>query len=219
MGGRGSASGGQGAGEFGNITVTGSQSNVTAALQEILGEGATLNDVAELTGADPEGAEVTVKVENGALVVTVRTKDYTMSRSIRLEGWKLVIDNDSFYVKNPGKGLGARIFAQQVARARRKGVERIEVQAARSDTENGYYTWARLGYKLDVRRSLRAEAERAGFGNVTNTHELFSKKGGAAWWKEHGTTAFGSFDLSRNSTSSKILRAYSKERGIRVKGL
>jgi hypothetical protein len=136
---------------------------------------------------------------------------------------KLVMTNQGLYLNKKGKGIGTRIFAKQVKKSMELGVDKIATKAegnpkgTRAEKQhNGYYTWARLGYNLEIPHHVQQEAKQAGFGDVTNTHELFVQKGGPEWWRENGVTSHGEFDLTPGSHSLKMLHGYMKEKGISV---
>jgi hypothetical protein len=199
-------------------------------LSAIVGTEMRGDKILELTGA-PTGARVDV-VANPLTPKVVYLKithpDFVQERTIKREDGKLVLYNDSFEMKaNRGSGIGTRLFAAQAEGAARQGVDRIETFAAgvgkehptwsKKESYNGFYTWARLGYNIPIKEPVQKRAERAGFSGVKDTHDLFSRPGGAAWWKEHGEENKGVFDLRAGSTSMQVLEAYKKERGIRLR--
>jgi hypothetical protein len=131
----------------------------------------------------------------------------------------LAMINHFLDIQKSGRGKGVRIFAKQVKSAMELGITKIKTSASGSAEDehyNGYYTWAKLGYNLEIPNHLREQAKKSGFGDVTNTHELFSEPGGIQWWRENGHEAEGIFDLTPGSDSLKMLHGYMKAKGISV---
>ena len=151
---------------------------------------------------------------------------HAMRQLYRDADGRLVMHNDDFAIDNetwngspnPLKGQGARIFEEQVNSLQMAGVDRIETLAAgdASDpTYNGYYTWARFGYDGriidDVMDAMSSEMRQAMKGK-NNVQSLMALPGGKEFWKKHGSTFAGKFDLKEGSESLKIMRAYMEER-------
>jgi hypothetical protein len=120
---------------------------------------------------------------------------------------------NSYFKVNPGnrsKGVGAEIFFAQVEAAARAKFDSISVTAARSESMNGYYTWARFGYDSTVSEltpDLRNKVRRS-FPEASRVSDLMKTKAGRDWWKENGETWSGKFDLSKDSEGRKRLRNY-----------
>ncbi len=76
-------------------------------------------------------------------------------------------------------------------------------------------TWARLEIDGSIPAAVRARLplELSGCHSVL---DILEREGGAAWWREHGRTFSGIFDLRDGSRSIAVLQAYTKTRGIRV---
>lgn len=152
------------------------------------------------------GKEVRVFIDSNGIV---------MNRIINVkENW---IKNDLFTINNNSiyKGKGAEIFGNQVKEAQKAGFSKIKVNAAgnkNSSMFNGYYTWARLGYKPDYptyhldRIKDVTGRDYGTWGNMMKTSI------GRADWKEHGRAWNGSFDLKNNSYSDKTLKAYLEDK-------
>jgi hypothetical protein len=136
----------------------------------------------------------------------------------------LSAENDVYKLTSPktysGKGTGTRSFANQVQAYRKMGVQKIYTFAARASVMNGYYTWPRLGYNgvlpWDSQNKIPAEIKKQMAGKTVQ--DLFDVPGGAAWWKENGTSIKLTFDLSDGSRSMRVLEAYIKEREERDRG-
>jgi SPP1 gp7 family putative phage head morphogenesis protein len=145
-----------------------------------------------------------------AIVDRVPYTSLTLIRTARREAGEAVLHNDLFVVLPQGRGMGAQIFARQVAEARAQGIARFETDAAEGGGLVGYYTWARLGYDGQVQNaSLR---ERFGIQTV---QELMAKPGGREAWKAEGHSFGGTFDLTDRSTSMRVLEAYLEETAAR----
>lgn len=178
-------------------------------------------DLPGLVGAQP-GA--TVRVQNvyvasseyGETYVSVAVDhpDFEMRRSI----YKDRIVNDSIEVKSPGKGIGTKIFFDQVSIASAKGFKTISTSATKGHEVNGYYTWARLGYdaKIPGFRSGRFVDKEASevIPGATLISDLMKSEKGREWWKSQGVSFEGEFDLTPGSLSMKVLSEYVKQKGL-----
>ncbi len=108
------------------------------------------------------------------------------------------------------KGVGFRVLSDIVDAATDRDFSHIGLEAAREEANNpvnnmnGYYTWARLGFdgKVD------------GPNGKVKVSELMKTKSGREWWLENGDSFNGEFDLSVGSLSSRVLKAYRKEKGL-----
>ena len=101
-------------------------------------------------------------------------------------------------VAGTGRGVGIRVLAKAVVGYRRAGVGRIETFAARSAGQNGYYTWPRPGFELELSEDCRDEAILNGFVEVETTHYLFLKyedEKAAEFWYDHGHAGEAEFRL------------------------
>ncbi len=120
----------------------------------------------------------------------------------------LVMYNQSFNVNegSQGKGIGSKVFDQQIQHAKRLGVKRIETEAVRSDQSGwiGYKVWPMFGYDGDIPSDL---AENAPDG-ATRISELMTSKEGRDWWSANGKTIELQFDLTPDSYSMKTWEAY-----------
>jgi hypothetical protein len=136
---------------------------------------------------------------------------------------RLVVENAYLHLRDEApSGTGTRLLAYQVREAVRLGVQRIVTQAAgRPGPElNGYYTWAVLGFNGVIpptaRRALARPNAPEHLRDVTDMHDLILRPGGVAWWKVHGRTWDGEFDLAEGSTHRRILRRYTEAKGISI---
>lgn len=144
--------------------------------------------------------------------VSFNANGIQMDRSINLT--KKTITNEAFYINENSKfkGQGANIFAKQVKEAKKNNFDKIITSAARSESENGYYTWARLGYTPKNEASALKNIESKTGIKYNSFQEMMSLNEGAKIWKTHGSAFTGSFDLRAGSSSNVILNNYLKNR-------
>lgn len=181
----------------------------------LLGRKVSGNDLAQLAGA-PAGSSVTVRGSEYEIVIRFKAPDGSHgARIVYKDENGVYMNNDDLHAGTTGQGTGTKIFALQVKTAIRLGIPEIHTEAAGgpNGSKNGYYTWARLGYRIPLHPQLRQAAKAAGFGDVPSTQELMAKPGGKQWWKANGGDDHGVFDLRKGSTSRKMLSAYLKETG------
>lgn len=160
----------------------------------------------------PDGSTCEIwKAGTGILALEYKNPELGIkiaSRTIREDkDGKLSCTNIQFYL-NPGaqgKGLGSQIFYDQVQGLAAAGVARIKTTAVRSDDENGYYTWPRLGYDGPT------APWSVGKGQMLS--ELMADPKGRELWKKSGKDINLEFDLTEGSRSRKVLDAYMKEKG------
>lgn len=185
-----------------------------ALVNEMTAQGLTGQKIKQVIGATKDANVRVYMVGKGEITVQVRTPNYTMMRTLkRAPDGSKYIKNDSFYATTKGTGLGTKIFARQVKQASKNGYTKIVTDAAgrKGTSENGYYTWARLGYNGGIQQAARA-ALPAKFRKAKDIQHLMRMKGGPEAWKEHGTAFSGTFDLKKGSRSRRVLAAYLKEK-------
>ncbi len=183
-----------------------------------LGQDMSNEQIAGLVGV--HGANnYKVDIRGDAVQVSIDHPEFTMKRTFtRDEDGKTVCNNDFLEVKGEqGKGLGSKVFGEQVESLRQNGIDRMTTHAARETTTegkqyNGYYTWPRLGYNGAIPADLQADLPK-GLKGSKDLHDLMKTKSGRDWWKQHGTDVDVHFDLSKDSASSKIFDAYRAEKG------
>lgn len=184
--------------------------------------GTTPEAIATVAGALP-GARVTLvgRGSQGLIDVEIYHPDYYAERRLKLSdgGAPESVKNEVLQVKEGmrGRGLGTRIFAQQVESARAMGFKTIDTYAMgrKGAEENGYSTWAKLGYDAPLAdnhlRSLPPD-----LSGATSVSDLMKTKSGRDWWVERGSSFNGTFDLHPDSLSSRVLREYVAEKGRRI---
>jgi SPP1 gp7 family putative phage head morphogenesis protein len=184
----------------------------TNQISKVLGRTLSADDLAELVGAQ-DGATVEIDASDedqfGEVYVSVEHSSYTANRRIMSDG---TISNDSFYVKTEaqGKGLGTKVFYEQVQAAVKHGFTYIETTAEKGPTSNGYYTWPRLGYDTEVVAISKASPVRKKLDSmgVERVSDLMKTLEGRKWWKANGDTIDLRFDLKEGSLSRKALETY-----------
>jgi GNAT superfamily N-acetyltransferase len=223
------ASGGHGGSGEGGVTVEYLGKHGMARMHEVFGRTLSHQELASITGAQP-GAHLRIVGHPEYSLVTIEVQGhrlpsghaaYSMMRTFSHDfKGRLAAENNSFKV-DPSlqrSGLGTRIFASQVAGLRALGVERLSTLAARNHEANGYYTWARLGYNMrlsgDLRQQLHEHFGDKGPGRAAQMTDLMRSKAGRDWWREHGHTWLGEFDLRDGSASMRMLQKYLKHRQI-----
>lgn len=198
-----------------------------AKLEQSLGEE-WYQAIPRLVGA-PNGAKVIVGIEDqdaNEVSVYMQTGgdvgETTSLRKLFLDN--MTIENAAFDMddKHRGQGLGSQMFNAQVQNAVMLGFNQITTEAARSEHQNGYYTWARLGYDAELDDAFQMYDRDAEYAKeritlrdeATDDHDAFyvsdlmKTQKGRDWWKKNGVTFEGKFDLSYGSQSRRVLDAY-----------
>lgn len=178
--------------------------------------------IASLVGA-PEGAIVSLKAlgSTDIQVKIAHTKlGMAAERLVSKQDDELIVEN--LYVELPssqqGKGIGSQMFSEQVAACKAAGVKHIECTAFRDEEHNGHYSWPRMGYDAPLfahmKKGMPVDLAQAG-----SVLQLMATEKGREWWKENGQTIPKAiFDLTDNSPSMQIHKAYLEERAKRVTG-
>jgi GNAT superfamily N-acetyltransferase len=182
------------------------------ASQKIFGRVLTDQELANLSGIAKGKLYVEVYHDTGEITIRGDTKEYTVHRSLKrasVFGDELILKANSFYVKKQyqGKGLGADVFGRMVDQAEKSGIDTISTHAARSDIENGYYTWAKFGYDGPIPDRIRAKLP-AALASARQVSDLMITPEGSVWWKTHGESIYLSFNPKPGSKSRQIWDAY-----------
>lgn len=213
---------------------------VLDAIHDRLGREWPDEDYARLGGA-LEGAKVFLTGDQDTLEISIESPEYFCGRAVGVVDGQLVMENQQFevYRDHQGRGLGTKVFAQQIAACERMGVTKIGCEAARSGEMNGYYTWPRLGYDAELTadewagraskkkyQSLTGESDeairRAVLDGITKLglpldrsfrlQDLMQSPDGRALWKRYGVTIQCLFDPRPGSVSRRVFDAYVKEK-------
>jgi hypothetical protein len=185
------------------------------AVRLIFGRDLEDSEIGHAVGAF-DGARLVVTGSRGRVSVDIYHEWIdTQERSIYLSGEGIEMRNNYFIKSgNAPSGVGIRSFARQVFGARRLGIKKITTYAAGHRGHrnyNGYYTWARLGYNADLYRR-EMDALPAHLRGSRDLHDLFSKPGGAEWWREYGDERSMEFSLDGRSKSMRRLLKYLREK-------
>lgn len=149
---------------------------------------------------------------------------FNMARDItRKEDGAIVLHNSVLKLKpDAPKGLGTKIFANQIIEAKRMGINRVECNAYRDDDEDppfiGYKVWPKMGYdgfipddvmkNPEILKALKKYyPKEVASGRNMYVSELMSIPGGPSLWDKHGDSFDATFDLS-NSRQLGILQKY-----------
>ncbi len=165
--------------------------------------------------------KVSLTDSSGWILIKGRGEGFEFSRRYNTE--TKAIENRFIEIENGSrfKGKGAFIFNKQVEQSSLAGYKKIRTVAKKSSGANGYYTWARLGYKPDTGYNPLKMGETISNFNSKNSvdvksfEELMSTKSGQQHWKENGFEFKGEFDLTPGSYSRNTLKNYidGKKRG------
>ena len=186
----------------------------------------TSESIAKMAGAPP-GASVLIEEygAGGRFTVTSRTKEgYYSQRNIDLRSKVITNEESKVPEEMRGSGAGTKILVRQVEEARAMGMLRIETYAAgtgsrekgkgKSGIYNGYYSWLRMGFMPVDKRGYPKQTLMTTEGHKVNLFKMMSTKIGRDYWRDHGSSFDGVFDLNPKSISSRVLSAYAKEQGL-----
>lgn len=184
-------------------------------IEKVMGKGKGLKDALELTAAEGKGSVYFEAVPGGGVGIFMDTDDYSMGRQYLPRG---VVRNDGLIINTEAqnKGLGTRLFVNQVESASAAGFKKMTTEASRSESREplvGYNVWPKMGYDGKIPREvsgiLPPELARA-----RKVSDLMKTEAGRAWWKEHGQSTEMEFDLRPDSRSRKVLTEYlNRKRG------
>lgn len=186
--------------------------------RKVVGRKVSAQDILDAAGAPDGQASITIAARDEIQVV-VQSPRFTMSRAIRTGADdRPMLQAISFYVEpeHQGKGIGADVFGRMIEASRRLGLAKIRAHAAKSERENGYYTWPKFGYDGPIPAHLKARLP-ASLAGAERISDLMATPEGDQWWKENGTTVDLVFDLAPGSASMRMWAAYLAARA-RTKG-
>ncbi len=175
----------------------------------VIGKSVSLNDLASLSGATDTG-KVYIYAAGHKIELSVLDPKYTAYRIIsRDKDGSLVMKAAAFHVHEgeQGKGIGQEVFGRMVETGQRLGVDKITADAARSSTENGYYTWPRFGYDGPLSVVIKDKLP-PNLRSANTVQDLFTSHEGREWWKINGESTQMTFDLKPGSLSQQRWEAY-----------
>ena len=168
------------------------------------------------------------KANDKAITIISEINGIILNREIDyINGKPNTISNHQFVVpEGRPKGLGIRVFAQQVKSASNLEFKQIKTSAAKGDKYVGYYIWPKMGYngKIDLPYNTpKAITEwlkknsKTYDGEKVDILDLYACKvgdsfAGQDFWYIYGNTVSLNFDLTPGSLSMRILNEYLKKK-------
>jgi GNAT superfamily N-acetyltransferase len=204
---------------------------VLGRAQRILGHSVTAGQLAALTGA-PKGSKTkVVPWESGVAIVTEHPNIEDQAVAILKDNGSLHYEQLFLNRAARGKGVGVKMMADAVRAAYGLGIKKVDLDAVGGGpkskvgnrSQNGYYTWARLGFDGNIdpytkeANKYRPEAKPAWpepYRSVERVSDLMKMPGGAKFWKEWGDETHMTIDTDPNSAGRKVMEAYVKARGL-----
>jgi hypothetical protein len=116
-----------------------------------------------------------------------------------------------------GTSFGLQMFRRQLLTAHGLDVRRILTLADRGRRESGYYIWPRYGLDGPVPSAILGRLREARL-KARSVLDLMGTAAGRAWWREHGTSFEGSFDLSEGSRHWRVFRRYVRSKLVPLRG-
>jgi hypothetical protein len=199
-------------------------------------------DLMLLSGVGPvkagDGSSCKIRAVGDNIEVSGQIKPFVtyFNRTISEKDGNIIITNEELMVTDDAPlGTGTRIFANQVFEAREVGADFIKC-LAHSDPKRGYNgaaVWPKLGYDgvipVDqpaddfvsdkttgpIPKHLIDQFEELKFKPPYRISHLMQVDGGPEWWDDNAVTFNAEFDLSDDSYSMRVLRAYLKKRAER----
>jgi GNAT superfamily N-acetyltransferase len=181
------------------------------------GCNASNEQLLSLCGGIPDDAltyiEMEVIVEQDCYYgVYVKTNKYDLIRTIDLR--RGIITNTSLDV-NDGyrrQGLATRILENQIAAAREMNMNEIILIASKGVEFDGYLVWGRLGFTMVGEDQVRFERLCRNHGREeSNLYELLKTEEGKEFWRTHGYTWLGRFNLEGDSDNISDFEEYLNE--------
>lgn len=122
-----------------------------------------------------------------------------------------------------GSGRGVQMMADSVDNAEKAGIPYVDLYASGygpkawnpqpGNTDNGYYTWARMGFDSPLRPS-DVEHFPEQWRDVKSVSELMRTPEGAAVWKEYGGSIGLHMSTDPNSPGRQVMTEYLRQKGL-----
>ena len=200
--------------------------NIVGQLSKSLQKPITTDHLLDMIGLDhllthhPEKTQVKFLPTSDRTVTCYVThpmvEEYERTFICESDGSITIFNNALVMKPNTPKGLGTKIFSNQVNQAKSQGVSRITCHAAGSSSSKkyvGYKVWPKLGYDgvadtaapipPDLRSKMGLDQEAP-----VKVSDFYRVDGGTEWWEQNGRGFGATFDLSEGSLSMKILSEY-----------
>jgi len=175
-----------------------------------------LNLAARLTGA-PDGSRIVLKSDPAKASFRVYHRFFSSAAEYEVipcdTGYMLMSNvSISLHPQYQNSGLGLRMFAYEAYTAREVGIQQIGLRAARSALHNGYYSWPRYGFDVELEPEFIA-ALPAEYLSVRCVLDLMASEAGRAVWRERGYSEYMFFDLT-DDRCWNVLAEYMKHKGV-----
>lgn len=188
--------------------------SATRKIRELFGRDLTM---AELAGLGFASSDSSVNVDldrDGDIKIetvgpTIRAVNFLQQTAGGLE---LVMGHVRIRPELIKQGLGTATIAAAVDTGKQLKLWRIVGLAARGEEENGYYTFARLGFDGLIPLAVRTRLP-APFRHMRRVLDLMASEAGRRAWLAHGDTLTVSFALTEHSRSHQVLKEYLTTRG------
>lgn len=191
------------------IQLSGMTSDI--ALENGIVDKTTLPD---LLGA-LDGSRIRVNMRKNRIDFEARHEIYDRPITYMLDKDGVLHAVEFYLSPDAPEGMGTRMMGSTLFTSSELGIKEVQLNAA-GRPDNGYYTWARLGFDGDLPEKIRQAAERSGFHGVRTVQDIFAQDGGREWWLENGVGIKMKFDLDPDSASMKSFSNYLVEKGIRL---
>jgi hypothetical protein len=182
----------------------------------ILDKKATPRMLANLVGA-PAGSKVELTIQNESRIhIRVKSPSYRSFRELRRNyDETLVIEHVDSKVPptERGGGISRRVFARQLETAKELKIHSLTGLAARNDDPDpekqqfGFKVWPKFGFDGPIPYNL-IEKLPDQLKGAKLVSDLYNSEAGIAWWEQNGDSVRLVFDMTEDSLSWRIWKAY-----------
>ncbi|HEX9997005.1 MAG TPA: hypothetical protein VGB45_07680 [Abditibacterium sp.] len=225
-----------------NISVTyENEQEVQKRVQAIFGKQVSAADLKHLAGA-PDGATVSVSPHPREASSVVIMVDHSLLQpwapdkggavqtlEMGVANGRSTIFYDALSTTGEVPGFGSRMMGYTIEAARSLGMGSITLHAAGEpgDKEfSGYKAWARMGFDAALSPDVQDKQRNlpdlpAHVRQATMVSELHRTSEGADFWKHHGESFVGTFDLNLKSfagqRSEAVKQSFFEQSGIKLR--
>lgn len=181
-----------------------------------------------------------IKIDSISLNINIKTDKFVVGRKIDLINKELgpgLIDVKD--VNKPEKGLGYKMFYNEIETAYNLGIKNFRINAGgnastkfnneKKDQLNGYEFWGKLGFEIDNDKwignreyvykespsqiKFKDVLSESKYKDCNSILELYSKEGGYDFWVKNGSSLHMNFNLSHSKDNKQIqiLKKYNQE--------